>query len=62
MYRVNKNTKFQVWAAVLSEKGEISSSSQHGDTIGCSLSLYCKFEIVCYLAGGNKIAVPTNSS
>jgi len=30
---------------LVSEKREASSSSQHGDAIGCSLSLYCKFEI-----------------
>jgi len=39
------NTMFYVWAAVPPEKGIVSSSSQHGDEDGCSLSLCCKFEI-----------------
>jgi len=38
-YRVDKTTKFQVQVTVQSEKRESSSSSQHGDTIGCSLSV-----------------------
>ena len=37
------------------EQGIASSSSQHGDKNGNTLSLCCKFEIVCYLAGDNKV-------
>jgi len=46
----NQNTNsvsrnIYTWAAVPPEQREASSSSQHGDEDGCTLSLSCKFEI-----------------
>ena len=37
--------KIRNFMFVPSKKREASSSSQHGDAIGCPLSPYCKFEI-----------------
>ena len=54
-----KNMKFYTWTAVPSEKRILSYSSQHGDEDGYTLSLCCKFEIVCYLAGDIKISRPS---
>ena len=34
-----------VWAVTPSGKRIVMSSSQHGDESGCSLSMYCKFEM-----------------
>jgi len=43
--RVDQNTIFSTLAAVPPEQRIISYSSLHGNEIGCSLSLCCKFEI-----------------
>jgi len=60
IYHVDKNMKFQIWATMLSEKREASFSSQHGDTVRVGFCI-TSLKVVCHLAGGNKIAVPTNT-
>ena len=45
--KLSRQSDYEIyfWVVVPSKKTEVSCSSQHGDTIGCSLNSYCKFEI-----------------
>jgi len=42
----DQNMKIDVWTAMPSKKRIPSYFSQHGDKGGCSLNLYCKFEMI----------------